>query len=106
MAAGLTLEYFWGDEITPKILNKYINAYNKKLRDELNMLDLANHTLGVYIKTGIAEVLSGKSNSYPKDPLIVKKLEYLSNKNAIKRVYSKEETEKWLEKQKRMKGES
>lgn len=104
LTANVSLEYFWGTEITPKIFQKYIKAYNKRLEDDLLSRDISNHQLGRYIMSALAEVLGGK-RSYPERPQLVKHFEELSNQQQQQpiRWYSREETEAWLAEQKRLK---
>lgn len=99
LAANISLDYFWGDEITPKIFKKYIDAYNKRLKDEMLTRDINDHQLGAYIMAGLAQVMSGKK-SYPETPQLVEKFEEMSTQQQQQPVrwYTKEETEQWLEK--------
>lgn len=107
LTANVSLEYFWGDVITPKILSKYIEAYNKRLEDELLARDINAHQLGRYIMSALAEVLGGKK-SYPDSPQLVKKFEEMSNQQQQQpiRWYSREETEAWLEQRRKERREN
>jgi len=60
---GVSYELFWGD-ITPKLLQKYTQAYNRRLQD----LDSLHHLLGNYIAIGV-----NNPKKYPKEPYLTEK---------------------------------
>lgn len=73
LVAGVPYELYWGD-MTPVLLQKYFNAFDRKQKAQLNLLDTANHVLGIYIRVAIGDALGGKKN-YPDKPLIQKAID-------------------------------
>lgn len=86
-------EAYWGDNMTPKLLQKYFDAYHKRLKDQMLVNDISNHTLGKYIRSAVGDVLSGK-NRYPRKPYMLEQQE----KPRLSRVLTAEETEAYLAK--------
>ena len=75
--------------MTPNIYDKYVQAYTKKAKRELEAVDMSNYLLGLYIRRAVGDVLAGK-NKYPEKPFLAEK------ETTLERVYSKEETEAFI----------
>lgn len=91
LTVGVDYEAYWGDNMTPKLLQKYFDAYHKRLKDQMLVNDITNYSLGKYIRTAVGDVLSGK-NRYPRKPYM------LEEEPKLKRTMSKDETEAYLAK--------
>lgn len=67
---GLDLKYFWS--LNPKQYQKYLNAYHKKSKENLQKKDYLNHLLGQYISYAF-----NSPSHYPEKPFLTEEREEL-----------------------------